>query len=116
MKKLFLIIIAALLVSSCGMSLVAYEDYNEPYVSYFYIGDHAYYYHSPMYHRYVRPTPPAPRHHVRPAPPRPNNRPIPPSNKPKGNDRMVKPGGGHSGGPAHGNRPPQGGGAGPRRR
>ena len=112
MKRFILIIAAALLLTSCGVSLVAYDDYYDsyPYPSYYYYYGgrpyyHYHYYYGPGYYRPV-PPPPAPRHkpYVKPAPPRhdpqhgPSHQPNPP--KPHGNNSGVRPHGGAPRGPA----------------
>lgn len=90
MKKFILIIVAAFLLSSCGVSVVGYDDdyVYYPYSSYYvyYGGTPYYHYHYRNYHipRYYRPTPPPPKPkpHVRPAPPKYKPTPQPPKHQP----------------------------------
>jgi hypothetical protein len=106
MKKFILVIVAAFLLTSCGVSLVAYDDYYDsyPYPSYyFYYGGRAYYYYDyhyvPGWRYRPTPPPPKPKPHVKPAPPR-HDPPAKPNRQPRtnNNDRAVRPSVGNHGG------------------
>lgn len=106
MKKFIFIIIAALIVSSCGVAVVDGADYYEVYPStgYYYRYGYPYYYYG-YYHYYPRtyhyrhvPPPPRKHHKVAP-PPKPRGNARPSQSRPaparlRGNDRAVAPGGG----------------------
>ena len=107
MKKFILIIVAAFLFTSCGMSLAVYDEYYErhPYLYHYYYARRPHkpypYHYAPRHCEPAPPVNPNPSPDVRPAQPahvrhgNTNHKP-----KPNGNGRIIRSNYNSGGGPA----------------